>query len=286
MNKKLTITLSTIVVLALVAGAGYTFGLFDRFLPVQEETVEIEETVVEEETPTAPVEEETVIEEETPVVIEKTFAELAAEAYPDAEPTESYTKEYVQQALYTASSYLSSVMEDRYMLSGEWAADNYDVKYLEDNVFIYLSEAQQQVLTDAINILKDKNKSYEERNQAQIYVIMENINAIELTDELTGSVFSYKNSNCSVDVNDCFTTGPNYSDIVYYEVESGELFVQTNIAFSLDFIKNNDNVEATIERTYDYWMFLTPNPNRLTDSQPLFIINSTDNNFANIVTMR
>lgn len=217
------------------------------------------------------------------LIVEKSFAEYAADKYPNVEETNLFTKEEIQQMLYTASTYLNAVMEDSYFASGLWAVDEYNATYLRNNIFGYLSENQQQVLISSIDTINDSSATVDERFEAE-QLIITNIGVINLDDGINESLSHKLPDCCLTDVHSCYKEAPFYTDFVYFDNSAGGISVQTNITLVSELIGNVSGEEKLLERTYDYTMVVIPNLDMETDTDFPFVIDSTDNVFEQSLT--
>ena len=231
MNKKLTIILSTVGLTALLIGIGFSSGLIQNIINYFTNNDK------------------------------SSFAELAAEAYPNVKKTALYNVEEVQQALYTVDVNLQPVLLDSYVVSGEWSGNGYSLNYLEDTLFGFLPENEKTNLVKNINIVNDTTLSENVRQTAENKHLQRYLNYYS-SDVLNyeGKNWEIKNFTCSTNTSSCETFEPVSSDYKYFDSETGELIIKRNMSFTTYFVEKTTGENMTVNREYIIQVVLTRNP--------------------------
>jgi hypothetical protein len=194
----------------------------------------------------------------------------AAEAFPDVNATGSYTKEEVQLALLTATSYMSTAVTLPYFVDGSLVKDGYPVDKIElylKNYFSYTTWAQmKEQFIDKLSTTSGDEFSAAALDFYSVAYYFGVTSNVTLPQEC-------------IEFQNCTPGGPQLTNIAYDEGVDGELIVSADITSNPVYIV--DGVEGSVNVNYS--MRLGMERSELADFEngmPTFVISGFDNKYG------
>jgi hypothetical protein len=205
---------------------------------------------------------------------------FAQKLFPEAKATDNFSKEDVQLALSTATTYMAIGTSSAYYSSGQFEKDGYPLKRLQDdfrNYFLYTSWQQFE------NNIEDKTSIAKLKDGTEIPQYINTMRGMTWFTTLNGGAQSdWIPAACyeELDYNACVDGIPEYSDLSVSETEDGKAIVVTqDITFNQIFI--NQGQQGTQPTTFHYKMQLVKNDPRAVDYErgvPTYVISEYSNN--------
>jgi len=204
---------------------------------------------------------------------------FAQKLFPDAKATDHFSKEDVQLALSTATTYMAIGTSSAYYSSGQFEKDGYPLKRLQDdfrNYFLYTSWQEFE------NSLEDKSSISTQPDGTEIPQYIATMKGMTWFTMLNGGAQSdFIPAECyeNLDQNACVEGIPEYGNLNVSETTDGQsLVIAQDVTFNQIFL--NGGQKGTQPTTFHYNLQLVKNDPKAIDYErgvPTYVIKEYSN---------
>jgi uncharacterized protein affecting Mg2+/Co2+ transport len=202
----------------------------------------------------------------------------AQDAFPDAPAIDSFTKEEVQLAAYTAQRYITDAYTRNYLVNGNWIAGGADVAYLRDNFNYQWTPALDSYVQETVALYKAAKERGDTATATDLtYKLMNLMLFVDMENQPV-----LLDDQCAIDADStCIVNGvPDFTKDFSVSNNEGNLVVTVSFKVDVRYVYN-EQIGSTSFVFDDYKMNFAKNVeawNQDDEGTPSFLLNGAASN--------